>query len=334
MEKSIQKDRSYISTILFLSIFVVIIVMFSLINHNYFTTRNLLTILQHVSITAITALGLTFVIIVGHKDISFYLNACFGAMFMAWMVGMGFNPILSIAVGIGGGVAFGLASGLLVGVAKLPDIIITIATGTIAFGCSYLFSDGTFIFFYKGDEVTALNNGNVGGIPVPTLIMIALFVVCYIVLEKTKTGRFFYATGSNRIAARFSGINVTKIIVIAFVLCSVFATLGAEINTAAKGNGDVKIALAFLMPAYTSVFLGMAIFKKPSVIGTFLGALLMEMMANGATIISLPYYIGDLIESGLLIAAIFISVINTTKTSKIKRVNAKKIKDQSLKEGI
>ena len=116
-EKEKSKDKSYIVTILFFVIFAAIIVTFSLINHNYFTMKNLSTILQHVSITAITALGLTFVIIVGHMDISFYLNACFGAMFMAWIIGLGLPPVVAIPVGLGGGIAFGLAAGLFVGVA-------------------------------------------------------------------------------------------------------------------------------------------------------------------------------------------------------------------------
>lgn len=329
-----QKDRSYITKICFAAIFAGVIIIFACLNQNFFTPNNFLTILKHVSVVAIAALGLTFVISVGHTDISFYLIACFSAMLMSWLIQLGFGAIPAILIGLAGAVAFGVASGIAVGVAKLPDIIITIAIGSIAFGCAYLFSEGMKIYDnFKTSGISFLNDGSVGGIPTPVFLMIVLFAVCYLILERTKIGTFFYATGSNSVAARFSGINVTLIIVSAFVICVVLASFAGMVNTASKGNGEVKTAFTFLMPCYTAVFIGNAIFKRPCVLGTFLGALLVQILSNGFTIINLPYYIGDLVTSTMLIVALLISVINVSGGGKQKRIKGCAPKKQHSMEG-
>ncbi len=321
------EDNSKISKILFAAIFAGIIIVFGLLNPNFFTAYNFITILKHVSVIAIASLGLTFVIAVGHIDISFYLIACFAAMLMSWVISLGLSAFPAILVGLLGALGFALASGLAVGKAKLPDIIITIAIGTIAFGCAYLFSDGMKIYGnFSQSGISFLNDGNVFGIPTPVFLMLILFVVCFLILEKTKFGPYFYAIGSNKVAARFSGINVPLMIVIAFIACILLASLAGMINTASKGNGEVKTALTFLMPCYTAVFIGNAIFKKPCVLGTFLGALLVQFLSNGFTIINQPYYIGDLVTSAMLVLALLISTVNS-KGSGLKhpKIKANKV---------
>lgn len=323
------KDRGYLAKIIFAVIFALVIIVFTSLNKNYITLHNLSTILKHVSVVAIAALGLTFVVTVDHIDISFYLVACFSAMLMSWLISIGLSAFLAILIGLISAAFFGFLAGVAVGVVRLPDIIITIAIGTIAFGCAYLFSDGMKIYAnFKTSGINFLNDGKILGIPTPVFFMFLLYLIAYIVLGRTKLGTFFYATGSNKTASRFSGINTVAIIVMAFMVCVIFTSFAGMINTASKGNGEVKTALTFLMPCYSAVFIGKAIFKRPCVLGTLLGALLVQMMSNGFTIINLPYYIGDLMTSCLLVLALLISTLNhnTSKPSAKSKVNKKNMK--------
>jgi len=302
------------NVVIFGVLFATIILVFSVASHNFLTTGNLLDVLKHVSIIAIASLGLTFVIIVGHLDLSFYLNSCFAAMAMSWLISLGWNVYAAILVGLLAGMVLGLFSGLAVGLFHLPDVIVTIAIGAIAFGGSYIFSNGMFIFTgFLESGIATLNNGSVLGISVPVLIMAGIFLLAYLLLENTKTGRMFYATGYSKKVSRFSGLNVTGIVVTAFVISSALTALGAMIATSAKGNGDVSIAVAFLLPCYTSVYLGAAIFKRPGVIGTLSGAVFMEVITDGFTLLNVPYYITNLVASGLLIAAILVSVLKLSQ---------------------
>ena len=83
------------------------------------------------------------------------------------------------------------------------------------------------------------------------------------------------------------------------------------INATSKGSANVDIAANFLMPSFTAVYVGVAMFKRPCVVGTFLGALLVQLLSDGFVMINLPYYYGDLITAATLIAALFISLIRT-----------------------
>ena len=148
--------------------------------------------------------------------------------------------------------------------------------------------------------------------------MVYLFVfyfLSYVLLHRTKYGRGFYAVGSNRIAARFSGIRIERYIIAAFVMSNVLTSFTNMVQTAAQGNGNVKGGLVLLMPAYAAVFVGISVFKKPSVIGTFLGAFLIGIMQNGFTLMTAPFYIMDMIVGITLIGSIILSRMEVRRSA-------------------
>jgi ribose/xylose/arabinose/galactoside ABC-type transport system permease subunit len=307
----------------FAIIFIAVITTFSILNPSFFTLRYFLAMIKNVAIIAIASIGLTYVIAVKHTDLSFYLTAGFSAMFMSWLLQIGFSVPAAVLTALAGSLVFGMASGLAVGVARLPDIISTIAIGVIAFGCSYLFSNGQKIYVNKSN-ISFLNDGSIIGIPTPVFFTIVLYIIFYILLEKTKYGTYIFSTGTNRIAARFSGISTNKIIVFTYILSTLFASFSGMISTASRGNGDVMTTANFLMPCFTAVFIGSAIFKRPNLLGTFLGAFLVRMMTDGVLLVGIPYYIGDLMTSILLIISLLVSKLNNINIGSIrlaKRIN-------------
>lgn len=296
------------SIIIFIVLFAVVAITFQSLNKSFLSSENIINMLKTVSTIAIAALGLTFVIIIGHSDISFYMSCCFSAMFMAYLIQIGLNPVIAILGGLVAGFFWGMVSGIAVGHYKLPDIISTIAIGSIAFGAAYIFSDGTFIFDnFMTCGIRNLSEFQILGVPLPIYIMGVLFIAAYIVLEQSKLGREFYAVGANKKAGFFSGVDVNKIIIAAFVISSVLAAVSAMISTAAQGNGNVKIGLNLLMPSFSSIYIGWSIFRRPCVIGTFLGALFTTVMTSGFIVINIPYYYADLVIAFVLILAILLS---------------------------
>lgn len=294
----------------FFVLFAVICLTFQAFKPSFLSPDSVVTMLKTGARTAIAALGLTFVIVVNHSDISFYMSCCFSSMLMAWLIAKGVHPVPAVLAGLVAGVIWGAFSGLAVGKFKLPDIISTIAIGSIAFGGAYIFSDGAFIYDnFHTSGIIALSEGRILGVNTSVWIMIVLYVIAYIVLERSRWGRQFYATGSNKKAAFFSGIKVNRIITIAFIISGTLAALAAIIADAAQGQGNVKIGLNLLMPCFSAIYIGWSVFRKPCVIGTFFGALLATVITSGFTVLSIPYYWSDLTMALVLILAIGMSKV-------------------------
>lgn len=277
---------------------------------SFLTPASITTMLKTGATTAIAALGLTFVIVVNHSDISFYMSCCFSSMLMAWLIARGIHPAIAVAGGLAAGAFWGAISGMAVGKFKLPDIISTIAIGSIAFGAAYIFSDGAFIYDnFHTSGIILLSEGRFLGMNVSVWIMLLLYAAAYMLLERSKYGRQFYATGANKKAAFFSGVRVNRIIIAAFIISGFLAAMAAIIYDAAQGQGNVKIGLNFLMPCFSAIYIGWSVFRKPCVIGTFFGALLSTVITTGFTVLSIPYYWSDLTMAGVLIVSIGLSKV-------------------------
>ncbi len=318
-----EKMTTEVITIIgFFVLFFGIILTFQALSPSFLSMGSVTTMLKTGSTTAIAALGLTFVIIVNRSDISFYMHSCFSGMFMAWLIAKGMHPIVAILGGLAAGAFWGAVSGVAVGKFKLPFIIATIAIGSIAFGCAYIFSDGAFIFEnFATSGITNLSEFRILGITISVYIMALFYVIAYIVLNKSKYGRQFYAIGSNEKAAFFSGVKVNRMIIIAYIVCGVLAAMAAMINNAGQGQGNVKAGLNLLMPCFSAIYIGWSVFRRPCVIGTLFGALLSTVITTGFTVLSIPYFYSDLTMAGILILAITMSKIDfAKKPNKVKNI--------------
>lgn len=308
VKRGFRLPQESLSVIIFFGVILIVVVVFSNLSPVFLTSGNLFTALKHLSTTSLAALGLTFVVAVGKSDMSFHFISCLAGMTLGFFIKLGWHPIPSILMGLLVALVFGLIDGLAVGKFKLPDMIVTIAVGSVAWGMAYLYSNGEYIYQnFLTSGIIKFADGKIFGVSYPVYYLFIAYIIAYIFLHRTKYGRNFYAIGSNQTAARFSGVKVEKYIVIAYLICIGLAAFTNEVLVAAQGNGNVKGGLVLLMPAWAAVFVGISIFKKPSVIGTFLGAFLISIMQNGFTLLSSPFYIMDLIVGLTLVGALLIS---------------------------
>ncbi len=294
--------------IIYSIILILFIILFSQIQENFLTVRNIKNLLRHTTRNAFAALGLTFVIIVGYNDLSFGLIGCLSAMTASFLIASGQDPIISIVIGLILGSFWGFLNGYIIAKYKLPDMVVTIGSGAIAFGLSYLYSKGAFIYDnFLTSGILELNDKLVFGIPLPVILLIIVFIICFYFLNKTVFGRKFYATGENIIAATYSGINVRVFIIVAFILSALLGSLSTIIETAAQGYGNVKTGTILLLPSYATVYLGMAILKKPTIIGSLIASIFISIILNGLTLINMPFYVSNLILSLILLVALVLS---------------------------
>lgn len=296
------------ATFVFFGFLVAVLVVFSLLNEHFMTSTNMIKAFQHLSLTALAALGLTFVIAVGHSDMSFHFASCFAAMTMSWMIAAGYGVGISILGGLIGGGIFGLANGLLVGRFRLPDMVVTIGIGSVAYGLAYIYSDGRFIYrnFLKSG-IMQLNQGKFLGLPYPIYILAASYFLCWLLLHRTSIGRRMYAVGGNRTAAEFSGTRAYLYVLLAFIICAGFASLANIIMASSQGKCDIRSGLAFLMPAWAGVYVGISVFGKVTVYGTLLGTFLISIMQNGFTLMSVSFYYMDFVIAATLMISIAVA---------------------------
>lgn len=327
-----------ITLAVYLCLLVIIGIVFRrLIGESFLTVANFVNLFKHMSVTALVGLGLTFVIAVGYADMSFHFVSCFAGMTTGYLIACGLSPAWSVLAGCGSGAAFGAINGVMVGRFKLPDMVATLGLGAIAFGMAYLYSRGSYIFtnfrtsgimlLNSSKPLTiplpaALNHGQPLRVPLPVLLMVGAYAIGFLVLHCSTFGRRFYAIGSNPTAARFSGVRVGWYILAAFVICAVVASFTNMIQSAAQGNANVKGGLPLLMPGYATVFLGVSIFKKPTVIGTFLGALLIGLVQNGIMLMQKEFYTMEVVMGVLLIVAIVLSRIDFKEIIRKRRLRA------------
>ena len=294
--------------VIFLIMIGFIVVVFSLMHEQFLTARNISTMLKHASISAIFALGATFVVVVGHFDLSFPMVCALGGMTTSFLIAQDIHVVPSVGLGLAVAVVFGILNGVAVGKLKLPDIVTTVGIGAIAWGFAYAYSGGAYIY---GNVLTSgileLNDAAWLGVPLPAILMGSLYFLGYLILHRSRYGRCFYSTGDNKIAAIFSGINVQAYIIAAFVICAVLASFGAIMSNASQGQGNVRVGLVFLLSSYATVFLGSAVFKKPTIHGTFLAAIFMATMLNGFTLMTISYFYMDFIIGMVLITALCLS---------------------------
>ena len=271
----------------------------------YLSERNVLSILRQMSVNGVVSIGLTFVIVLRRFDLSLAGVASLSAMTLGFLLAETASLYVSLLGCIAMGTLCGAISGVLIGKFRLPDVITTIAIGSIAFGMAFVYSGGSQFaknFFSTG--VLDLNDGKVSIIPLPVVILAATACVACVVLHMSRYGQSFYAVGENPRSARLSGVSVQFYLGAGFAICGALVGVAMIMNVAAVGATYVNTGNRILLPAYTAVYLGAAIFGTPTIAASLAGALLMAMLLNGFTILSIPYYYSDVVLSMILIAAI------------------------------
>jgi simple sugar transport system permease protein/ribose transport system permease protein len=289
----------------FVALLAVILALFGVLSPQYLTRNNIAAILRHMSADGLAGLGLTFVIVVRRFDLSFPGIASLGAMTTGWLIANGHDLLPSIAGGIAIGMVCGLINGIAISLVRLPDIVTTIAMGSITYGLSYIYSNGATIsdnFMESG--ILDINDRQILHLDAPIFFMFVLYLLAFLVLHRSRFGRSFYATGENPRSATFSGVHVRLYVIAAFILTSALAVWAGILHCAEAGQADPSAGDGFLTPAFASVYLGAALFGTASVPATFAGTLLISAMLNGFTLLSVPYYYSDAIISLVLITAI------------------------------
>ncbi|KEQ03253.1 ABC transporter permease [Pseudorhizobium pelagicum] len=293
---------------IFLSL-IVLCVIFSVTNQRFMSVANFLNILQQVSVIAIAAFGMTWVILLGEIDLSIGSIIAVAGMVGAqcFAFGMGFVPALILT--IVSGALLGLANGVLIAKFLLPSFIVTVATMGIYRGMVSLPTNGAPAMIME-PSWTAIGTQSFIGIPIVIWVVAVLFLVNHILLSKTKFGRRTYLTGGNREAALYSGIKVDRLKIIIFMISGVMAAISGVLLSSRLFSAQTNAGMSYELDAIAAAVLGGTSLAGGvgTMIGTLIGALIIGVLNNGMNMLSVPYFYQLIVKGLVILIAVYLDV--------------------------
>ncbi|MEK4648774.1 ribose ABC transporter permease [Exiguobacterium sp. FSL W8-0210] len=280
-----------------------IVLVVSVMEPDFLTLNNLFNILRQVSINALIAFGMTFVILTGGIDLSVGSILALSSAFVAGLMTDGTSALIAVLAGLIVGAVMGALNGMVISLGKVAPFIATLATMTIFRGLTLVYTDGKPITgLSQGGWFELFGRGYFWIFPVPVLTMLIAFAVLYFILKKTTFGRYTYAIGGNEEAAKLMGIQVNKVKIMIYSLSGLMAALAGIILTSRLNSAQPTAGTSYELDAIAAVVLGGTSLSggRGWIVGTLIGALIIGTLNNGLNLLGVSSFF-QLVVKGLVI---------------------------------
>lgn len=280
-----------------------IVLVVSIMEPDFLTLNNLFNILRQVSINALIAFGMTFVILTGGIDLSVGSILALSSAFVAGLMTDGTSALIAVLAGLIVGAVMGTLNGMVISLGKVAPFIATLATMTIFRGLTLVYTDGKPITgLSQGGWFELFGRGYFWIFPVPVLTMLIAFAVLYFILKKTTFGRYTYAIGGNEEAAKLMGIQVNKVKIMIYSLSGLMAALAGIILTSRLNSAQPTAGTSYELDAIAAVVLGGTSLSggRGWIVGTLIGALIIGTLNNGLNLLGVSSFF-QLVVKGLVI---------------------------------
>jgi ribose transport system permease protein len=290
-----------------LVLLVLLFVVMSITQANFFTSENIENMLTSVSVIWVVALGMTFVVISAGIDLSVGAVAAISGIFLAKLLGTGMPGGVVLALTLLFGVLVGAAlNGILVGRFGLPVFVVTLASMTTLTGLVNIWS-GSQSFYVTAPIVSQITFDNIFGIPAAIWIMALTLIVALYVQSRTYFGRDVYAVGGSIVAARLSGIRTSLTLIAIYGISGGAAALGGALAVGRIGAATPQVENNLPLQAIAAVLLGGTALSGGvgGVGGTALGVLFIGVLQNGLGIAGVSSFWQQVVTGVILVAAVF-----------------------------
>lgn len=283
---------------------------------NFFKRDNLVNIVNQIAVIAILAVGMTFVILTGGIDLSVGAMIAFSAVLVARLIrdyGGGVEAQASALLGcsiaaVGVCALLGMFSGIMVACFSIPPFITTLAMMLIAGGMAYLISEGQSIdrvpesFMWLGRGSTLMR------IPVAVVLTAFIYLIAHLAMTRTVLGRYVYAVGGNREAARLSGVSVLGVLILVYTLSGALAGLGGVVMASQLKSGAPTYGHMYELYVIAAVVVGGTSLAggEGKITGTLIGALILAVIQNGMNLLGFDSNTQKCILGGVLLLAILL----------------------------
>jgi len=282
-------------------------ILFGLSTPAFLTARNLLNVIDQLTVLGIMALGMTAVIVIGGIDLSVGSVLALSMMVMGWLSNVYGIPMqLAIVAALGTGGVCGMTSGLLITRANLPAFIATLAVMSIARGLANMVTDGSQIVGYVG-WFSNLSVVRYGGVISATVALFLLLTMAAFVFMKYRAGgRALYAIGGNPEVARLAGIPVKRVTVLVYTACGVLAGLAGVVMSTRLDSSQPSGGLGYELDTIAAVVIGGASLSGGigSIWGTVMGVLTIGVLRNGLNLLGVSPFVQQVVIGGVIVLAV------------------------------
>ena len=294
-----------------------ICIVIAILSPYFLQVRNFKNILSYVSIAGVMSAGLTVVMLMGCMDLSQYAVMAMIGMFTAKLLKSGVNPFIAIIFALAFGAFVGCVNAFTVTKMRVTPMIATIGMQLIARATAYLSTGGVYLTI--DDEVFhTIGYEEILGLPYLVWILLIVNIAMALVLSNTSFGRKVFAVGGNATACELSGISVNKMKLAGYIISGVSAGLAAVLCTAQVSAAYPTAGNGQEMDCVAAVYLGgLAVGGgKGSILGTFIGVLVIAVLLNGMTLLSVNAYYQMLFKGLVLLIAVYLDQFRQIRVPK------------------
>ncbi|NVD40255.1 ABC transporter permease [Ensifer sp. HO-A22] len=296
--------------------FLLLAVILSFSNEYFLTPGNISNVLLQTSINGVLAIGMTFVILTRGIDLSVGSVVALAGMVSAsfattsataGVAGAPYPFFVALAIGILVGVACGIIVGFIVSRFAVPAFVATLGMLSAARGMTLIYGGGKPVPALT-PEFRWIGTGNILGIPMPVILLGIVFLASWWILTRTRFGRYIYAVGGNPHAAKTSGINVTRIRFLVYVISGGLSGLAGMMLSARTGSALPQAGIAYELDAIAAVVIGGTSLSGGvgRVTGTLIGALIIGVMNNGLDLMGIQSYYQQVLKGALIVGAVML----------------------------
>lgn len=312
--QSLMKNIKVVDFISIILAYIVIVIFFSVSSEFFFSVRNFLNIGMYASIIGISACGMTLVLVSGNIDLSVGSIMALCGMVIGTLIPETGNVLPSFIAGLAAAALCGAFNGFLITKIKVNAFITTIASMQIFRGISYILSKSKTITI-SNPGMRWIGRGTTAGIPNALILFVLFVAVFYFISRYTVFGRRLYIIGGNSQAAYLSGIKVSKVIFFVYVINGLAAGVSGLILSSQIGAAMPQSGSGIEFEVISAVILGGTSLAggKGSLIGTFIGGLLLATLNNGMVMLNIPSYWQAVIIGVVLVFAVSFDVIKNRR---------------------
>lgn len=283
----------------------------------FLTQKNMTSVLRQVTVNGFIALGITCVLISGGIDLSVGSIVAASGVIAVRLANMNLPIVLCILIALSFGAGIGLFNGYVISHTDLPPFIVTLSTQIIVRGLSYVLTGGQPAQC-NNDKFNFLGTGNLLGIPVPVILLALVYIILFVIINKTVFGRHMYSIGGNREAAKYAGVNTKRVRIKVFIISGIMAALAGVILAARLYSGQPAVGEGFERDAIAASVLGGTSFNGGigTLSGTIIGVLIIGVLNNGMNLLGISSYWQFVVKGCVILGAVYIDYIKKTRSAK------------------
>lgn len=292
-----------------LFVIVVIVIVMSFLSPVFLKTNNITNILRQISLNGILAVGMTFVILTGGIDLSVGSVVAITGVIAGSLMENGMNWALASLIALAASVLVGVINGYLVAYVGFQPFIATLSTMTIGRGFALAYSNGK-PYAIKDEAFKAIGQGQFLGIPIPIILLVIVCIIGVVILNMTTFGRYVFALGGNKSAAKLSGVRTQKVELFVFVFSSVCAWLVGLILAARISSGQPTAGESYEMDAIAATAIGGTSMNGGigSLFGTIEGFVIIGLLSNSMNLLNINSFYQQIVKGLLIIIAVFLDM--------------------------